>query len=277
MNSMTVAKTFRKKLFSLFCFVALFAFTIFFVTGCSVPGSTSSSATRNDSETVTSRQPVKICIVPDFSRSMRGTHTAQLQAEDLAPLVELLQQTGGEIAVGVVAEDDLPLLRLRIDPRPARPTTPPRTDDAPEWARRINEYRAQLARYEQEDAQWQRIVAPRIDVFNRELSSLLARERNEMRSRVLEAVSRADLFLNVDDRAWGQPTRRYLILVSDGIDDVGTPRRPRQIPALRSGATLFIVNGTGGSGSLSHLNPQNVESVSDAIRDIIAREGEIHQ
>lgn len=278
MSFTTVAKKLRRKFLSLFCAAALFAFTIFFVAGCSVPGSAPASAARDTIvSTATSRQPVKICIVPDMSRSMRGTHTAQLRPEDLAPILELLKQIGGEVAVGVIAGNDLPLLRFRVDPRPIRPTPPPRTDDAPEWARRVNKYRAQLARYEQDDAQWQRVVAPRMDAFNRELSSLLSRERNEMRSRVLEAVSRADLFLNVDDRTWGQPTRRYLILISDGISDVGTPRRPRQIPPLRSGATVFIVNGTGGAGSLSHLNPQNVESVSDAVRDIVAREGGIRQ
>src|SRR5260370_1384673 len=38
------------------------------------------------------RAPVRACVAADISKSMKGTHTAQLRAEDLTPILDLLER-----------------------------------------------------------------------------------------------------------------------------------------------------------------------------------------
>lgn len=271
------AETLRRKLFLFLCVAALSTLT-FFVVGCSVPGDANTTTTNTTPAPV--RPPVRVYIAPDFSKSMNGTNTAPIKLEDVAPLIELLQQTGGELAVGAIGvRGDLPLLRLRVDARPTEPQRPPYTNNGAEWSRRVNEYNEKRARYEREIARWSETVPPRIEAFQREFASLLARERVQTRSDVLGAVVRAEVFLNEPDDSWGQATRRYLVVISDGQDYPGASRPPRQIPPLRSGARLFIVNGIGAASpnSLSHLAPEYFEAMPAAVRQIVTLEGGTNQ
>src|SRR5438128_108605 len=63
---------------------------------------------------------VAICILADQTRSTEGTGIPQLQPAQLAPLVDLIKERGGEIALGIVREaSNLPLTRLYLPPPPA--------------------------------------------------------------------------------------------------------------------------------------------------------------
>lgn len=62
--------------------------------------------------------PVRIAVV--FDRLDDGTRPS---LEILEPLVDLVRQRGGELAVGVVSRDERPLVRLRVE----APAPPPKT------------------------------------------------------------------------------------------------------------------------------------------------------
>jgi hypothetical protein len=219
------------------------------------------------------REPLKICVATDVSGSMDGTHTANVRAEDLLPLLDLLERVSGELGVALIGENDLPLLRVAVDARPVKPALPIRTDDGPEWARRVNHYREQFARYKTDEERWQKKVPPLIEAFKRDLSAMLSHERNDTNSRVLESIGRCDLFLNESDQVWGRATRRFLLAVSDGKDDYGPRHRSRKVLPLRSGATLYVINGNASTNSLASLQPQLVESLPAAVRQILAANG----
>jgi hypothetical protein len=75
------------------------------------------------------------------------------------------------------------------------------------------------------------------------------------------------LFLCEDDLTWGKTTKKYAILITDGLDNVqGT-----EVP-IRSGARIILVNGIASLGVLKKFNPVRFESVN-ACFDFISADG----
>lgn len=213
--------------------------------------------------------PVKVAILQDKTGSASETRTEQVGPDDLKPLIELLRRTGGELGVGLIRDhSNRPLLRLPIPQPPLRPAAPAEGGNPFEYQKELAAYQQQLARYEEQRRQWGQEVEPEIQRFLGDLRLLLEGGADAQRTDIWGAVLRADLFLDEPDNSWGQPTHRYAIFVTDGLDNVHRPP-----VSMRSNAGVIVVNGSASLGSLESLNPSRFESVKSAFQHIVSSEG----
>jgi hypothetical protein len=175
-------------------------------------------------------------------------------------LIAVVRRRSGELTYGTVAADSNRVLhRLSIAPGPVAPVRPS-TDGNPFAAREaMHVYRTAAATYDTQQRVWQADVDARIAAFRSDVEPLLALPPDARRSDVLGAVERADLFLA--ELAPGARRASYLLLISDGIDNVHRP-----FAGLQSHASLLIVNGVGSVGSLENLKPLRFESIEPTLR-----------
>jgi hypothetical protein len=242
--------------------------------GCST-STGGSTARAGDAQAAVTRKaacdaPVRVGLLGDKTLSTAETRTQQLQAEDLDVLVNLISRCGGEIGVGLVTDDsNRSLSRLRIEtpePEPAAPQL--KGKSAFEAAREQDAYRKKKADYELELAAWQKETVRRKEHFAELTRGLLAQEPNYARTDVWDAVRRAELFMAENGAGWPRQPHGYIVIVSDGEDNVRKPS-----VTINSGAQLLLVNGNASVGALAHLNPLRFESLDAALQYIVATEG----
>jgi hypothetical protein len=248
------------------------------ISGCTDTPATSSPADSSSGEPAPTRtaesaqcRPVKIAPIPDQTGSANWTRTPQLAADDLRPLFELLLKCGGEIGFGLIRDQsNRGLIRFKIPPPSPRPLAPPLSPDDDEFttADKNEAYREMFALWEQEIKQRREKYAGEFETYLQTLQPLLA-QRPKGRSDIWGAIGRADLFLSERDEAWGQATRRYLILITDGQDNVG--KKPK---AFKSEAQVLLVNASENvkAESLQSLQPIRFESTMAAVEHIVAAE-----
>jgi hypothetical protein len=205
----------------------------------------------------------------DKTGSTEKTRTQQIQSEDLNQIVELISRCGGEIALGFVTdESNRSLVRLRVEV-PEPPPSTPQLKDKPafEAARSEDDYRKKKAEHEKKMEKWAEQTNLRKARFAKEAEAWLAQSPNFMRSDVWGALQRAELFIDENSASWPQPPHRYIVLVSDGEDNVNRPG-----VTINSETQLILINGSATVGSLQRLNPHRFESLDAALRHIIASE-----
>lgn len=214
-------------------------------------------------------RPVRIACVQDKSGSAALTRTPQLTLGDLAPLIELLRERGGELAIGIIhASLRLRMARLRIERPPAPPkSAPPGAGNPLDEAEQESARQDAQGKFDKKLADWEADVSSRLTVFHSELDVLLKAPSDSRSSPVWSAVSRGDLFLAESDTSWSQTPARYGVVLSDGEDNT-----VHDAPSLSAGAIWLIVNGDGKVGSLRKLNPERFESVPAAFAQVVARE-----
>ena len=202
------------------------------------------------------------------SGSERETRTPQLTLDDMEPLVELLGQVGGELAVGTIDNrSNQSLVRLRIDIGPEEPVAPSPADNSLERWQQQNAFRKQKAEFEHQQQAWQDAMQERITAFQTAVEPILSAPSNAQHSPVWDAVRRADLFLSEPQVSESEP-HRYVVLITDGIDDVGAQPVP-----VHSGTRILMVNGAGQLGSLAVLRPQRYESIGAAVDQLVSLKG----
>ncbi len=220
------------------------------------------SATVSVSAPVTALRPVKIAVLIDKTGSMGEARTPDPQPADFGQLEELLQKTGGEISVGIIRDNsNRPLLRLRLDVPPLPPASPSKEQNVFAEQDSLEAYRNRLALYKGQLTQLHSEAEEKVGIFSRGLEALIDQKADAPNTDLYGAVQRAELFLNESDITWPRPTRRYLVVVSDGMDNV------RKEPiVVRSGAKVVVINGSGSLGALAHLKPEPFESLESAFR-----------
>jgi hypothetical protein len=210
--------------------------------------------------------PIKIAVMSDKTGSANYTRTEQPKPDDLAVLIELVTAAGGELAVGLVADDsNRPLARLRIAAPPLEPVKPQRHGNAFEVAERVSEYEEKYAAYRKAIENHRADSEREVERFKEQIAGVLAGKPSFNRSDVWGAIARADLFLAEDHSVWGLPPEKFLILVSDGQHNVDSPA-----VQVTSGAAVVLVNGAGRVGDLATLKPQTFENVQAAFQHVRA-------
>lgn len=232
------------------------------------PVAAASSARRGGPDPHVSR-PVRIACLQDKSGSAALTRTPQLTLGELAPLIGLLRECGGELAVGIIhGSVRMQMARIRIERPPAPPKPPPSGAGNPlaeaEQESARHDYQIE---FEKRLTNWETEVNSRLETFHSELGRLLKVSSDSRSSPVWAAVRRADVFLAESDTSWPEPPSRYAVVLSDGEDNT-----TRAASALSAGATWLMVNGDGKIGSLGSLNPKRFESVRAAFEDVVASE-----
>lgn len=232
-------------------------------TGCNAPG-TQESPPKASSDSTQEDVQVRIAVILDKSGSAPKNRIPPLEASHLKPLIKLVRDRGGDLAVGAVkANSNRPLERLDIDPPPSRPARPDedmnpfeKTSAMKEYRKKVEDYRTRMERYRQSlDAEVKR--------FRSGLESLLGAPANAKRSDIRRALVRTELFF--EEPTVGDPeVKHFGILMTDGLDNVS-----ESLPEIRSGATYLVVNGTGTLGVLEELGPKRFESPEAAIEFVV--------
>jgi hypothetical protein len=245
-----------------------------FLSGCGAPRSISLQGDREQIESVGTDKsraatvPGLYAIFDDKSRSVKSARIAPLEEQDLLTLINILRQTGGELAFGLIGEtSDRPLLRLHITVPPARPFM--RDVENPfERAEEESKFQDDVRDYETKRQNWEAEVNQRTETFLQAARTRLAEPARDHITDISSALERAETFLNEPDEVWpaGQ-THRYIILNSDGIATAN--RKP---VLIKSGARLLLVNGSGSTGTLASLQPVRFESKQAALDFIAATE-----
>jgi hypothetical protein len=217
--------------------------------------------------------PLRIAILQDKTGSSLETRTPLLTVQQLRRLSGLCYVRGGEITVGLIRDESNHLfVRLTMEPPPVAPLKAEAHEKnaiALQAARRVaeKEFKAAMAAYRSRYAAWRSSVATRENVFLADAERLITDAPDAKYSDVNGGISRADLFLAEDDALFGAPTHRYLLVISDGIDNVRKPA-----PTVSSGATVIVINGIGSLGSLADLQPMRFESIDAALNFIASKE-----
>jgi hypothetical protein len=225
--------------------------------------------------------PVKVCILQDKSGSAGHTRTEQFTEAHIEPLLSLIRESGGEIAIGVIQEEsDRSLTRVRMERTGSAPTVlgkRPDTGNAikliqlqKEWDAKKVEWKAKQAAHEKALADHNAAMALRMSGFLRAIRPIIKRPANSPWTDIYGGLNRADLFLAEPDTIWHATPHKYLLIVSDGLHE-GVDKPP--VTVLRSDATLILANGAGSQGALEGLDPIRVESIDAAVEFIIASEG----
>lgn len=225
-----------------------------------------SAVISTNASAVTILNPVKIAVMLDKTGSMDEARTPQTESKDFDPLMDLLLKGGGEFALGVIRDTtDIPLARLYIEAPPIPPTAPSEEGNRFVVADRMDIYQKELASYKKQIAKWENEAKEKISTFRNKLRMLAIMPINAPNTDLYGAVERAELFLSEPDMSWPRPPRRYLVLETDGLDNV--QKKPI---VVRSGAKIIVVNGTGSLGALAPLNPTRFESLEAALRFVVA-------
>jgi hypothetical protein len=251
------------------------ASVLLLLAGCGMAESSTPRPTTEMIEAKVARpQPVKICLFLDKSGSANHTRVEQIRREDLASLIELLRQSGGALAFGLIRDNsNLPLLRLSIDPLPIAPSLSGKKGNVFTDALDRAEHQKEMERFNAKHRQLEGETDRRVHAFMEKVEPILSQRADARRTDIWGAVRRADLFLDEDDTAWGQPTKRFVVFISDGQDNVRTPA----VAEMKSGPQMIVVNASGSVGSLVGFNPKRFESVGSAFNHIVASiQGGIH-
>jgi hypothetical protein len=212
---------------------------------------------------------VKIACLPDKTASTSWTRVQQVAVEDLDPLVDLVCSRGGELAVGLIRDSsNRGLLRLTVEQPLEVPTEPDTRMNPFLLAEQQAEYAKKLRAYEDDVKKRQTRVGEAVSDFSEQLVTLLAQPADAQHTDVWGAITRGELFMAEPDDAWKGAPHKFIVAVTDGLDNVH-----KQRVEIRSGAQLLIVNGSATLGDLSILKPLRFESVSSAVQYLVNHEG----
>lgn len=227
-------------------------------------------ASPDSSKETISAVPIRLAILQDKTRSTGSTRTEQMGEDTVNLAIDIVRQTGGEVAYGVLQQRaDQPMIRVRIEVPPSEPQAPVMSRNPLIAKRQQAQFeRGPLAAFERDRAQWQSITDRDVAEFNKRVTPLLARPANANATDVWDAVRRVDAFLAEPADSWkGVETRNYGLLITDGIDTVHAKRA-----RIASHSVWIVVNGEGSLGVLGTLDPVRFESVKAALLFVAAKE-----
>lgn len=216
------------------------------------------------------QNPLIVGVAYDQSGSMRWSGTSTLTTQDLLPLIEQVANCGGEIGVMFVrADSSKPVERLRAAEPPPPPLEPvQKTDEEDyEFADRLDEYQVNLQTHNEKIQRNKKELQPAVDKYLSELSPLLA-QKPKGNTDFWSGINRLDVFLAESDAPWHTKPHRYLVIISDGEDTIGSKKRP-----FKSNAAVIWVNANASEKTLKGFLYQRFESFPAAIREILAKEG----
>ena len=151
-------------------------------------------------------------------------------------------------------------------PPPTQPSKPD-VQNAFERAEQEALLQERLDKYAEDLNRWRDDVDSRVNSFMNAARGRLQGPMSGKTSPVYSALGRAELFLNEPAAVWGEQPRRFIIMNSDAVDT--TKAKP---VAIKSAATLMLVNGSGSLGVLATQHPLQFESVQSALDYIAAAE-----
>ncbi|HXA18918.1 MAG TPA: hypothetical protein VN380_18130 [Thermoanaerobaculia bacterium] len=216
---------------------------------------------------------MRVALFIDQTGSMEQARVPHVAADSVTPLLDRLQMTGGELAVGLIRDhSDAPLARVFVPVPPAAPVFPPRkAANIFEKAKQQRREDEERARYAARQQAWHADAATRINAFTEAIAPLFE-NADAPATDIHAALLRGDVFVG-EPNAFGQPVENIVIFVTDGVETVD-PQTPAQ---FRAPAELLLVNGTGSEGQLEALHPIRFEALDAAIRYVLEGGGHVRR
>ena len=224
--------------------------------------------------TLSGGHPAKVAIMLDQTTSTLSNRVQMPSMAEFEPLLHFLADSGGELGVGVIRErSNTSLIRCRLEERPVTHTVPPHLSGNVFLRQKMEKaYKDAQAIFDASVVDWSNENKRRLELFRRELMTIIARPINATATDINGAIRRADLFLAEPDEAWSQPARRFAVFVTDGLDNVRAPAA-----AVHSNTKIVMVNGSANLGTLAALHPIRIESFSAAVQYIVHQQNKEHQ
>jgi hypothetical protein len=215
-------------------------------------------------------QPVVVGVMQDISLSGDRTRIPFISAQQLASLLEIVKENGGELGFGLIADQsNRTLIRVRIDRQPQAPVVAAIERNPFFAVQQRKAYQRALKNYEKKLSQWNEEFAQASQLFIDSVAKDIHGTRRG-NTDVWGAVKRLNLFLAEDAASWGKEPLKFALLITDGENTV---RKTKVI--MTPVARVIIVNGSAAAGNLAELKPLAFESIDSAIRYIetIVRKG----
>ena len=219
--------------------------------------------------------PVLVSVLVDFSASIQfyGVEIPTVQA--LLPLIQLIDERGGELGVGAIQENpSTPLLRLRLPPPEKGLEPPDESVNVFTRKRRLRAYRKALPEYQERERQRRADNKILIDAYLPRLEAFLSKPASAQITNLWGNVNRASLFLMEPALYWTGSSQtaplRFLILVTDGRhNDAATEfKHPHR------SITVCAVSGNKGLGDLGKIRGISYfESTASSVYYVIAKAG----
>ena len=224
----------------------------------------------------------RFAVVIDLSLSGLENRTPIPTLADLEPLLDIIQQRGGELAVSFVCSDSTqPLLRVKVDeaPQPDREIfqagAPPEAPDLEmlspfdrpaaiaEHQDRVTAYQQDIQGYQDALEQHRSGAKRAMAEFVSSLQDVLPSEPNCQESDINGALRPAQLFLD-EPHQFSQAPLSYLLVVSDGLDTVD-----KEAVHFNDNVHVVLVNGTGTKGVFGGRHHLPFEAVSAAVDYVV--------
>src|SRR5262249_29496918 len=115
---------------------------------------------------------------------------------------------------------------------------------------------------EADEQHWLNVSQRAIADFKSVVRPMIEGKTRSRRTDVYSALNRADLYLAEPDNtlSTGNPQSRYMLVISDGLDN-----RSRPIGQMRSQARIILVNGSASIGMMKAFNPERFEGIDAAL------------
>lgn len=221
-------------------------------------------------KSTTCLNPIIVGFALDQTGSMRWSGITALTIDEFKPLIARLSDCGGEIGVTLVrANSAKQIERLRFPELPTSPTLEKQkqNEEDYEFADREDAHKEAMDKWQKDIQQIKSAQQPEITKYSEALKPLLA-EPPKGKTDFWSGVNRLDVFLGETDTSWNIKPHRYLVIYSDGEDNMGKEKRP-----FKCDAHVIWINANASGKSLKDFPYQRVESFQAAIREILAKEG----
>lgn len=218
--------------------------------------------------------PVLVSVLVDFSASISFYGVEIPTVQSLLPLIQLIDERGGELGVGAIQENpSTPLLRLRIPPPEKGLEPPDESVNVFTRKRRLRAYRKALPEHQERERQRRAENKTLIDAYLPQLKAFLSKPASAQITELWGNVDRSSLFLMEPSLYWTRSMQtaplRFLILVTDGRHNATSEfKRPDK------SIVVCAVSGSKGLGDINRIRGVSwFESTASAVYFVVAKAG----
>ena len=217
--------------------------------------------------------PVLVSVLVDFSASISfyGVEIPNTQA--LLPLIQLIDERGGELGVGAIQENpSTPLLRLRIPPPEKGLEPPDESVNVFTRKKRLRAYRKALPEHQERERQRRARNKTLIEAYLPRLEAFLSKSASAQTTDLWGNVNRANLMLMEPSLYWTGSMKiaplRFLVVVSDGRHNSAASEFKRPDKSI----VVCAVSGSRGLGDLGKIRGISFfESTASAVYYVVAK------
>lgn len=197
----------------------LIALVIFYLLSCEDSTKESMIIIKEATTSQVLNSPYSINILVDKSKSIPKYGIPELTKKDFEPFVNLIEEQGGSLVVGVIGEfSDKVMSQLLItEGKPILPVPPNKEnfDNVYHYRDARKQYPKDTSKYKYLLQQWEKQTQTKLDAFYSILENLLTTPINQNKTDIFGAVKRANKYHNARPKA-----TQITMIISDGIDDV---------------------------------------------------------